>query len=125
MIGLVLLAPEAVVITTIQSESQLNIYSGFRSPEVWYMVPVPHSEPLIAVNMSERGLENWVLPVSRTTKRVDEIARTSGQKFTTIICTAYLVLAHDAEIVSTYSFPTLSKLKTSQLRMISCSLTWF
>jgi hypothetical protein len=92
MIGLVLLAPGAVVITTAQSESQLNIYSGFRSPVVWYMVPVPQGTPLIAVNMSERGLENWDLPVSRTTKRVDEIAGTSGQKCTTISCTAYLVL---------------------------------
>lgn len=47
IIGLVLLVPGAVVMTTAQSELQLNIYSGFWSPAVWYMVPVPHCEPLI------------------------------------------------------------------------------
>jgi hypothetical protein len=47
MIGLELLAPKnAVVITTAQSDSQLNTESGYRSPLVRYTMPVAHGIPL-------------------------------------------------------------------------------
>jgi hypothetical protein len=47
MIGLEPLAPKnAVVITTAQSDSQLNTESGSGSPVVRYTVPVAHGIPL-------------------------------------------------------------------------------